>query len=56
MTWLLWIEDTLWIGEGRFVVDEKGSAVEYTIFKVGNKSSSDNERRENVRAREARRT
>ncbi|OAA68553.1 Outer membrane protein, beta-barrel [Niveomyces insectorum RCEF 264] len=31
-----WIEDTLWVGEGRFVVHEKGSAVEYKIYKVSN--------------------
>lgn len=35
-----WIEDTLWVGEGRFVVDDKGSAVEYTVYKVGNKASA----------------
>jgi len=31
-----WVESTLFVGEGRFIVDEKGSAVEYQIFKVVN--------------------
>ncbi len=31
-----WIEDELWVGQGHFVVDEKGSAVEYEIYKVTN--------------------
>lgn len=33
---LKWVEDSLWVGQGRFVVDEKGSAVEYEIYKVTN--------------------
>lgn len=31
-----WMEDTLWLGEGRYVVDEKGRAVEYQVYRVGN--------------------
>lgn len=31
-----WVEYTMFVGEGRFVVDEKGSAVEYQIFKILN--------------------
>ncbi|PVH72835.1 hypothetical protein DL98DRAFT_432472 [Cadophora sp. DSE1049] len=31
-----WVESTLFVGEGHFVVDEEGSAVEYQIFKVVN--------------------
>jgi hypothetical protein len=26
-----WIEDAAWVGQGRVVVDERGSAVEYEI-------------------------
>ncbi|KAH7420209.1 hypothetical protein BKA64DRAFT_562229 [Cadophora sp. MPI-SDFR-AT-0126] len=31
-----WVENTLFVAEGRLVVDEQGSAVEYQIFKVSN--------------------
>jgi hypothetical protein len=31
-----WVENTLFVAQGRLVVDEKGSAIEYQIFKVGN--------------------
>lgn len=31
-----WVEATLFVGEGRFVVDDGGSAVEYNIYKVTN--------------------
>ncbi len=31
-----WVETSLFIGQGRYVVDEEGSAVEYQIYKVGN--------------------
>lgn len=31
-----WVENSQWVGQGRFVVDEKGSAVEYEIFKLVN--------------------
>ena len=33
---LKWVEDVIWIGQGRFVVDESGSAVEYRIYQVEN--------------------
>ncbi|KAI1612523.1 hypothetical protein EDD36DRAFT_239483 [Exophiala viscosa] len=31
-----WVEDCVWNGQGHFVVDERGSAVEYEIYKVTN--------------------
>ena len=31
-----WIESSFWIGQGRWVVDGQGVAVEYQIFKVVN--------------------
>ena len=31
-----WVETSLFVGQGRFVVDNGGSAVEYQIFKLGN--------------------
>lgn len=31
-----WLEAAAWIGQGRFVVDEKGSAVEYHIYRARN--------------------
>jgi hypothetical protein len=31
---LKWIEDAAWVGQGRLVVDESGSAVEYEIYQV----------------------
>jgi hypothetical protein len=31
---LKWIEDAAWVGQGRVVVDERGSAVEYEIYQV----------------------
>jgi hypothetical protein len=31
-----WVERTLFVGEGRWVVDADGSAVEYEIYKVVN--------------------
>ena len=33
---LKWIEDAAWVGQGRVVVDERGSAVEYEIYQVVN--------------------
>jgi len=33
---LKWIEDAFWVGRGRAVVDEKGSAVEYEISQAVN--------------------
>lgn len=29
-----WVESSMFVGEGRFIVDEKGTAVEYEIYKV----------------------
>ncbi|KAJ5811493.1 hypothetical protein N7474_007794 [Penicillium riverlandense] len=31
-----WVETSLFVGQGRYVIDDDGSAVEYQIFKVGN--------------------
>lgn len=31
-----WVEVTTFVGQGRFVVDDGGSAVEYNIYKVSN--------------------
>lgn len=31
-----WVETTLFVGQGRYVVDEEGAAVEYQIYKVVN--------------------
>jgi hypothetical protein len=31
-----WMEETVWVGQGHFVVDEKGSAVEYQVYRVVN--------------------
>ena len=33
---LKWIEDAAWVGQGRVVVDDHGSAVEYEIYQVVN--------------------
>ena len=33
---LKWVENEVWLGEGRFVVDEQGSAVEYEVYRVTN--------------------
>lgn len=33
---LKWIEDAAWVGQGRVVVDERGSAVDYEIYRVTN--------------------
>lgn len=33
---LKWIEDAAWVGQGRVVVDERGSAVDYEIYQVTN--------------------
>lgn len=31
-----WVETSMWVGQGHWVVDETGSAVEYEIYKVTN--------------------
>lgn len=31
-----WVETAAWLGQGRFVVDEKGTAVEYRIYRAKN--------------------
>jgi hypothetical protein len=31
-----WVETSLFVGQGRYVVDDGGSAVEYQIYKVTN--------------------
>jgi hypothetical protein len=31
-----WMEETVWIGQGHFVVDEVGSAVEYQVYRLVN--------------------
>jgi hypothetical protein len=31
-----WVENSVFVGQGRYVVDEGGTAVEYQIFKVLN--------------------
>ena len=31
-----WVETTLFVGQGRWIVDDQGSAVEYEIYKVTN--------------------
>lgn len=31
-----WVETCLFVGQGRFIVDDDGSAVEYQVYKVGN--------------------
>lgn len=31
---LKWVEDSLFIGEGRFIVDEHGNGIEYQIYRV----------------------
>ncbi|KAK5060200.1 hypothetical protein LTR84_010085 [Exophiala bonariae] len=31
-----WVETTLFVGQGRYVIDDEGSAVEYQIYKVVN--------------------
>lgn len=31
-----WVETSMWVGEGHWVVDETGFAVEYEIYKVVN--------------------
>jgi hypothetical protein len=31
-----WVEDTMWLGQGHWIVDEKGTAVEYQVFRVVN--------------------
>lgn len=31
-----WVETTLFVGQGRYVIDDGGSAVEYQIYKVVN--------------------
>ena len=33
---LKWIEDVVWVGQGRCVVDEGGVGVEYGVWEVGN--------------------
>ena len=31
-----WVETSLFVAQGRYVVDDSGSAVEYQVFKVNN--------------------
>ena len=31
-----WMEETIWVGQGHWIVDEKGSAVEYQVYRVVN--------------------
>lgn len=31
-----WVEAAAWVGQGRFVVDEMGSAVEYRMYRARN--------------------
>ncbi|KAJ9613149.1 hypothetical protein H2200_003090 [Cladophialophora chaetospira] len=31
-----WMEETVWLGQGHWVVDEKGSAVEYEVYRAVN--------------------
>jgi hypothetical protein len=33
---LKWMEESVWIGQGHWVVDGKGSAVEYQVYRVVN--------------------
>ena len=31
-----WVEETVWLGQGHWVVDERGSAAEYEVYRVVN--------------------
>ena len=31
-----WMEETVWLGQGHWIVDDKGSAVEYQLYRVMN--------------------